>query len=75
MLSYNFIPNITIPTRFSTKSMTLIDHIMTRLPKSKIDSTITAGNFICDISDHLPNFTIINTNIPRMQMQNLNSLK
>ena len=29
MLSHNFIPNITIPTRFSTKSMTLIDHIMT----------------------------------------------
>ena len=65
MLSFNFIPNITIPTRFSNKSMTLIDHIMTRLPKSKIDSTIIAGNLICDISDHLPNFSIININLPR----------
>ena len=62
MLSHNFSPNITIPTRFSNKSMTLIDHIMTRLPKSKINSTIIAGNLISDISDHLPNFSIININ-------------
>ena len=51
MLSHNFSPNITIPTRFSNKSMTLIDHIMTRLPKSKSNSTIIAGNLISDISD------------------------
>ena len=65
MLSHNFSPNITIPTRLSNKSMTLIDHIMTRLPKSKINSTIIAGNLISDISDHLPNFSIININLPR----------
>ena len=44
---------------------------MTRLPKSKIDSTITAGNFICDISDHLPNFTIINIDVPKTNVRPL----
>ena len=32
MLSNNLVPNIIIPTRFSDKSTTLIDHIFTRLP-------------------------------------------
>ena len=33
MLSYNLIPNIIIPTRFTDRTCTLIDHIFTRLPK------------------------------------------
>ena len=58
MLSYNLIPNIIIPTRFTDRSTTLIDHIFTRLPKSKINNLVTAGNFITDITDHLANFVI-----------------
>ena len=63
MTSNNYIPNIVVPTRFTSDYVTLIDHIFVRLPKSKINNKITAGNLICDISDHLPNFSIINLNI------------
>ena len=63
MTSNNFIPTITAPTRITENTVTLIDHIFIKLPKSKIKNTISAGNFLCDISDHLPNFTIINIDI------------
>ena len=65
MLSYNLIPSIIIPTRFTDRSTTLIDHIFIRLPKSKINNMVTSGNFITDISDHLCNFSIIDTEIKR----------
>merc|ERR1712240_221304 len=65
MLSYNLIPSIIIPTRFTDHSTTLIDHIFIRLPKSKINNMITAGNFTTDISDHFSNFAIIDTEIKR----------
>ena len=63
MLSYNLIPSIIIPTRFTDRSTTLIDHIFIRLPKLKLNNMITSGNFITDISDHLCNFAIIDTSI------------
>ena len=65
MLSYNLIPSMVIPTRITDKSMTLIDHIFVRLPKSKINNKITSGNFITDISDHLSNFAIIDIEVKR----------
>ena len=58
MLSHNLIPNIIIPSRYTDRSTTLIDHIFTRLPKSKIKNLVTSGNFITDITDHLANFVI-----------------
>ena len=67
MLSYNLIPTIIIPTRFTDRSTTLIDHIFIRLPKAKVNNMITAGNFIIDISDHLCNFAIIDTEIKRLK--------
>ena len=65
MLSNNLIPNILIPTRFAEHSTTLIDHIFTRLPLSKINNMVTAGNLITDITDHLSNFVIIDIEIKR----------
>ena len=65
MLSNNLIPNILIPTRFAEHSTTLIDHIFTRLPLSKISNMVTAGNLITDITDHLSNFVIIDIEIKR----------
>ena len=56
----NFIPHITLPTHITSHSATLIDHIMAQLPKSKIHCKGNSGNLICDITDHLANFTIIN---------------
>lgn len=63
MLTYNLSPSIIIPTRFTDRSNTIIDHIFIRLPKSKINNMVTSGNFITDISDHLSNFAIIDTEI------------
>ena len=63
MLSNNLIPNITIPTRFTDRSATLIDHIFTRIPKSHINNLITAGFFLIDITDHLSNFVIFNMQV------------
>ena len=63
MISNNFMPTIIAPTRFTNNSVTLIDHVFIRLPKSKINNRISAGNLIFDISDHLPNFTIIDIDV------------
>ena len=46
MLSQNFLPYITLPTRIRDDSMTLIDHILTRLPNKKLDRTIVSGNIL-----------------------------
>ena len=65
MTTNNFIPTITTPTRITDSTVKLIDHIFVKLPKSKINNKITAGNLLCDISDHLPNFIIINIDVKK----------
>jgi hypothetical protein len=55
MASYYFQPHIIKPTRITDHSATLIDNIYF----NSIDQT-TSGNLICDLSDYLPNFLIIN---------------
>ena len=52
------IPQITMPTRFSKKSATLIDQIFCRFSKSS--SQNSAGIIVTKISDHLPCFSSIN---------------
>ncbi len=59
MLSHRFLPTITLPTRLTDNTLTLIDHIFVRLPDHLISTTIQSGNLYCDISDHLPNFCLI----------------
>ncbi len=51
-----FSPHILQPTRITDHSATLIDNIFFN---SLAHHTIS-GNLICDLSDHLPNFLIIN---------------
>ena len=53
----NFIPCITLPTRITDHSVTLIDHIFIKCPKEIIQNKCSSGNLITDLSDHLPNFT------------------
>jgi len=49
-----------MPTRITSKSATLIDHIYFYEGKSKHDNLfIKSGNLLQDISDHLPNYTLI----------------
>ena len=62
-LESNFIPCINLLTRFCETTATLIDHIMVKVPRKKIQTKVSSGNLIADITDHLPNFTFINTDI------------
>ncbi len=58
MLSQNYIPHITLPTRITDTSATLIDHIFVKYNCDIIDEAIISGNIFSDISDHLPNFIL-----------------
>ena len=59
MLLHQMMPVITVPTRITDSSITLIDHIFVRLPKKLINQVMRSGNLFCDISDHLPNFCCV----------------
>ena len=58
LMSYNLIPKITVPTRITSNSATLIDHIYTNIDKDQC----LAGTLTTDISDHFCNFIFIETN-------------
>ena len=55
----NFTPTITLPTRITDHTITLIDHILIKTTIKDIENTLTSGNIYSDITDHLPNFLII----------------
>ena len=57
ILSNNFIPQITLPTRITEKTATLIDIIITN--SYKHNSNCLSGNITTYISDHFPQFSII----------------
>ena len=56
LATYCFQPHIIKPTRITDHSATLIDHIYF----NSVEHATVSGNLVCDISDHLPNFLIIN---------------
>ncbi len=58
-----FYPKITLPTRFSSRSCSLIDQIYCKL--SATTNTATAGIIISNISDHLPYFISIDKLLPK----------
>ena len=51
-----FVPHITLPTRITNRSQTLIDNIFSNNPDFE---NCTSGNFTFSISDHLAQFLII----------------
>ena len=56
LLLNNFVPIVIMPTRITSRSVTLIDHIYYfEGTKPKQSVRTESGNFFCDISDHLPN--------------------
>ena len=55
--SLNFMPTITLPTRITSKSQTLIDNILT----NRYESGMISGNITVGISDHIPQFLLIPT--------------
>ena len=58
-LQNSFIPCITIPTRVTYHSASIIDHILLKTPKHLIHTKVSAGNLVTDISDHIPNLLFI----------------
>ena len=56
----NFMPTIIMPTRITPTTATLIDHIY-YYPGSHNSKNITlkSGNILSDVTDHLPNYTLI----------------
>lgn len=54
MYTMSFYPSITKPSRITSSSATLIDNIFT----NDAQYSCTNGLLICDISDHLPVFTV-----------------
>ena len=55
--SHNFFPTISLPTRITDKTSTLIDNIFITPDENKYES----GNFLTGISDHLAQFLIPNS--------------
>ena len=65
----NFIPCITIPTRITDHSATTIDHIFLKIPPKLMQNKCSSGNLIIDLSDHLPNFTLLDLKIPTIKQR------
>lgn len=60
LLLHNFLPTVIMPTRITTKSATLIDHIYYYEGKNNMKNIQTkSGNLLNDLTDHLPNYTIL----------------
>ena len=55
MTSHNFMPLITLPTRITSSSKTLIDNII----YNQFSDDIISGNITVGISDHIPQFSIV----------------
>ena len=55
MYSRMFFPLITRPTRITSNTATLIDNIFT----NNLNNLSVSGLMFCDISDHLPIFTML----------------
>ena len=55
--AYQILPTITLPTRITDTSNTLIDNIFT----STMNCSSVSGNLTVALSDHLPQFLILNT--------------
>jgi len=57
---HNFMPLLILPTRITSKSSTLMDHIYYYEGKSDRDRHFKCGNLVSnlvsDVSDHLPNY-------------------
>ena len=60
VLEQDFIPLVTLPTRIQNDKCSTIDHIFINQKIIRNSNKRIAGNIYSDISDHLPNFLILN---------------
>ena len=65
LMSYGYLPYITLPSRITEYSATCIDHIFIKYAKnSRLQQTNTLYYmFYCDITDHLPCFVSLKCNL------------
>ena len=61
LTSHSLFPHITLPTRLTNGGGTLIDNLFCKLNKSIMKNT--AGILLNQLSDHLPCFTLLETDI------------
>ena len=68
ILSHNFMPQITLPTRVTSRTATLIGNILINSYKNKC----TSGDITTSVSDHIPQFLM---NLQRPNIQEKKTLK
>ena len=76
VLDNNFIPLVTLPTRIQHGTCSTIDHIFINQHLIRNTSKRLAGNIFSDISDHLPNFLIVNNkknHVPNKKVTDMKS--
>ena len=56
LMSFKYLPYITVPSRITQFSTTCIDHMFIKTSKKDKVSNIMSGLFYCEITDHLPCF-------------------
>ena len=56
LMSFKYLPNITVPSRITQLSTTCIDHIFMKTSHKDKVLNIMSGLFYCEITDHLPCF-------------------
>ena len=66
-LGYGLLPQISIPTRFSRKNATLLDHIFSKFKKDPSNCKSKSGVLFTKISDHMPTFTFHKIVKPKRQ--------
>ena len=60
LLLNNFVPTVVMPTRITSRPATLIDHMYYYEGKEPSEFVeLESGNFLNDLSDHLPNYTVL----------------
>jgi endonuclease/exonuclease/phosphatase (EEP) superfamily protein YafD len=60
LLMHNFMPSVVMPTRITSNSATIIDHIYYYEGNNKRKNVaVKSGNLVDDISDHLPNYILL----------------
>ena len=68
LTSISLFPQITFPTRFTTRTGTLNDNFFCNLTKRILEST--AGILTRKFSDHQPYFMFVNTTLKEVNVQN-----
>ena len=59
LLLNNFYPTVIMPTRITSRTATHIDHYYEGKSTNRDNSEVHSGNFIHDLTDHLPNYLLL----------------